>query len=219
MRKIKTFLLILMWCYSAQCFGQEANDFLLDSLKSPEVIQFSGVLVTGDSLLPVPYSNVYRKRDNTGVISNVLGFFTLPAFEGDTIVFSNVGYRNVSYVIPEELGNKMHSIVQLIVPETIRLANVNIYPWPSRSAFKNDFLALELGEDNLARLLRNLDPLEMKKRIAFLGPDGSSSASFAMNRESLRLQSMGTAQNISLMNPFAWAKFISALKNGDLGRQ
>jgi hypothetical protein len=125
----------------------------------------------------------------------------------------------VSYVIPEELGNKMHSIVQLIAPDTIRLANVNVYPWPSRSAFRNDFLALELGEDNLARLLRNLDPLEMKKRIAFLGPDGSSSASFAMNRESLRLQSMGTAQNISLMNPFAWAKFLSALKNGDLRRQ
>lgn len=219
MRKIKTFLLILTCGFTMEAYGQESGDFSLDTSSTPDVIQFSGVLVTGDSLLPVPYSNVYRKRDNTGVISNVLGFFTLPAFEGDTIVFSNVGYRNVSYVIPTDLKDKMHSIVQLIAPETIRLADVQVYPWPSRSAFKNDFLALELGEDNLARLQRNLDPLEMKKRIAFLGPDGASSASFAMNREALRLQSMGTAQNISLMNPFAWAKFLSALKNGELRRQ
>jgi len=190
-----------------------------DSLTVPEVVQLSGVLVTGDSLLPVPYSNIYRTRDNTGVISNALGFFTLPAFKGDTIMFSNVGYRNVTYVVPLESQEKLLNIVQLIAPDTIKLDVADVYPWPSRANFSSEFLALQLPDDNLARMQKNLDPLEMKKRMEFLGPDGVSSAKYAMNSEALRLQSMGTAQNISLLNPFAWAQFLSALRNGDLRRQ
>ena len=190
-----------------------------DSITYPEVVQISGVLVTGDSLLPVPYSNIFRTRDNTGVISNALGFFTLPAFKGDTIMFSNVGYRNVTYVIPQESEDKMMNIVQLIAPDTIKLNVADVYPWPSRASFSNEFLALELPEDNLARMQRNLDPVEMQKRMKFLGPEGAASARFAMNTEALRLQSMGTAQNISLLNPFAWAQFLSALRNGELKRQ
>ncbi len=217
MRYVKAFLFFFISLSYGYSYGQEKLE--IDSLEIPEVIQFSGVLVTGDSLLPVPYSNVYRKRDNTGVITNVLGFFTLPAFKGDTIVFSNVGYRNVFYEIPTDLEGNDHSIVQLIAPDTIQIADVEVYPWPSRENFKREFLALELGETNLSRMQRNLDPLEMKKRLAFIKPDGVSTATYAMNVEALRLQQMGTAPNISLLNPFAWAKFISALRNGELRRQ
>lgn len=212
-------LIIVILLLSVVSNGQNEEPLKTDSIDFPDVVQFSGVLVTGDSLLPVPYSNVYRTRDNTGVISNALGFFTLPAFEGDTIMFSNVGYRNIEYVIPGEVEGNMLSIVQLILPDTIRLAETDVYPWPSKENFKKDFLALELPEDNLARLQKNLDPVEMKKRINYLGPESASSARYAMNNEALRLQSMGTAQNISLLNPFAWAQFLSALKNGDLRRQ
>lgn len=190
-----------------------------DSIAYPEVVQLSGVLVTGDSLMPVPYSNVFRTRDNTGVISNALGFFTLPAFEGDTIMFSNIGYRNVIYVIPQDSEDKMLNIVQLIAPDTIKLDVADVYPWPSKANFSSEFLALELPEDNLARMQRNLDPLEMQKRMKFLTPEGQASAMYAMNNEALRLQSMGAAPNISLLNPFAWAQFLSALRNGDLKRQ
>jgi len=208
--------LVLFICLGFSAYSQEQN---IDSLEVPVVIQFSGVLVTGDSLLPVPFSNVYRTRDNTGVITNALGFFTLPAFEGDTIMFSNVGYRNVTYTIPSNVENGMLSIVQLISPDTISLAETKVYPWPSQDNFKKSFLALELPKDNLSRMQKNLDPLEMKKRIKYLGPEATAAGTYAMNNEALRLQSMGTAQNINLLNPFAWAQFISALRNGDLRRQ
>ncbi len=216
MKSVFTFLFL---SFSISILAQERVDQVSDSTDFPDVIQFSGVLVTGDSLFPVPYSNVYRTRDNTGVISNVLGFFTLPVFEGDTVMFSNVGYRNTTYVIPNNIEDKMLSIVQLMAPDTIRLADTEVYPWPSRENFKADFLALALPDDNLARIQRNLDPLEMKKRMEYLGPEAASAASFAMKSEALRLQSMGAAQNISLLNPFAWAQFLSAIKNGDLRRK
>lgn len=190
-----------------------------DSIAFPEVVQLSGVLVTGDSLLPVPYSNIYRTRDNTGVISNALGFFTLPAFKGDTIMFSNVGYRNVTYVIPKSTEEKLLNIVQLIAPDTIKLDMADVYPWPSRENFASEFLALELAQTDLARMQKNLDPLEMEKRMEFLGPDAMSAAKYSMNSEALRLQSMGTAPVIGLLNPASWAQFLSALRNGDLRRQ
>ncbi|MFK7756535.1 MAG: hypothetical protein AB8B53_06335 [Flavobacteriales bacterium] len=190
-----------------------------DSIITPEVIQLSGVLVTGDSLMPVPYSNIFRTRDNTGVISNALGFFTLPAFKGDTIMFSNIGYRNVTYTIPLDAEGDLMNIVQLIAPDTVQLEVTQVYPWPSKASFAREFLALELPDDNLARQQRNLDPVEMQKRMEFLGPESAASAKYAMNAEALRLQSMGTAQNLSLLNPFAWAQFLSALRNGDFRRQ
>ena len=43
------------------------------------VIQVSGLVVTGDSLTPLPYATVYRSRDSRGTMTDGNGFFSLPA--------------------------------------------------------------------------------------------------------------------------------------------
>ncbi|MDG1673981.1 MAG: carboxypeptidase-like regulatory domain-containing protein, partial [Flavobacteriales bacterium] len=60
--------------------------------EAPQVVQVSGLVVTGDSLSPLPYCTVFRSRDRRGTMTDVRGFFSLPALEGDTLEFSSVGY-------------------------------------------------------------------------------------------------------------------------------
>ena len=70
------------------------------------VVQVSGLVVTGDSLSPLPYCTVFRARDRRGTMTDVRGFFSLPALEGDTLEFSSVGYVTQQAVIPggSEMG-------------------------------------------------------------------------------------------------------------------
>ena len=75
-----------------------ASNMANDSTET--VVQVSGVLVTGDSLSPLPFATVFRSRDKRGTMTDQSGFFSLPALEGDTISFSSTGYISRTVVIP-----------------------------------------------------------------------------------------------------------------------
>ena len=60
--------------------------------KKPDLVQFSGVVVT-DSLMPVPFTNILVKNTYRGTMSDVYGYFSFVAQEGDTILFSAVGFQ------------------------------------------------------------------------------------------------------------------------------
>ena len=76
----------------------------IDSIEEV-VVQVSGLVVTGDSLTPLPYATVYRARDQRGAMTDMNGFFSLPALEGDTIQFSSTGYIT-RHIVIEESGEK-----------------------------------------------------------------------------------------------------------------
>lgn len=50
-----------------------------------DVVQISGMVVTGDSLSPLSFATVYRMRDSRGTMTDANGFFSIPALEGDTL--------------------------------------------------------------------------------------------------------------------------------------
>ncbi|MGB1637014.1 MAG: hypothetical protein ACPHBR_09535, partial [Flavobacteriales bacterium] len=73
---VLSLVVALAWSFSAQ--GQT-------NPRSANVVQVSGLVVTGDSLAPLPYCTVFRARDRRGTMTDVRGFFSLPALEGDTL--------------------------------------------------------------------------------------------------------------------------------------
>lgn len=183
-----------------------------------EVVQFSGVVVTGDSLLPVAYTNVILKNSNRGTMTDDYGFFTLPAFKGDTIRFSNVGYRPVEFRIPDSLDAKRYSVVQVLRRDTVQIPTTFVYPWPTPEKFKEEFLALELNEDAVERARKNLDPDEMYDDMMEMGMDSREAYKHAMRKREEDFRYAGQAPPIQVLNPIAWAKFIEAWKNGDFKR-
>lgn len=184
-----------------------------------QVVQFSGLVVTGDSLLPVPFTAVYRKSMKRGTSTDYTGFFSMPVVTGDTIVFSNIGFAPETYVVPTDVPEGRVSLVKILERDTLQIPMSFVYPWPTPERFRREFLALEL-EDNERELGRkNLESIMLYDRMVYMGADASESFKIAMNQQAQKAYTNGQLPQQNLLNPIAWAKFLQALKAGDLKRQ
>lgn len=184
-----------------------------------DLIQFSGVVVTADSLIPLPFTNIIIKNSHRGTISDYYGYFSFVAEKNDTIEFSSIGFKNVEYVIPDSLTSNRYSLIQVMDTDTIFLREAVIYPWPTKEQFRAAFMALELPEDPADIARKNLDRAEMKERAEALTMDGSMNFRHAMQQHRAQLYHAGQLPPNNLLNPLAWVKFIKAWKNGDFKRK
>jgi len=192
-----------------------------DSIPQAEqVIQFSGVVVTGDSLSAVPHTSVYREKDRRGTFTDYYGFFSIPVVLGDTITFSNIGFNDSYYIIPDTLSENRYSVVQLLQQDTILLPTTFVYPWPTPQKFKDEFLALTIPRTQQERAELAMEKGLMDDKMVVMSNDGSQNFKLAMQQEADRLYySGGQAPPINLFNPIAWAQFFKSWKNGDLKPQ
>ncbi len=195
---------------------------LLSQEENEDLIQFSGVAVTADSLLPVPFATVMIKNTSYGTTTDFYGYFSFVARKGDTLQFSSVGYQKSDYVIPDSLKGNRYSLIHTMLRDTVNLETVNIYPWPTADQFKQAFLNLDIPDDNLEIARKNLNPDLMAERVAVMPMDGSMNFKFQNQQRSNQLYYAGQSRmnNLSnLLNPIAWAKFIEAWKRGDFKRK
>ncbi|MFT5185666.1 MAG: hypothetical protein ACI84C_002814 [Flavobacteriales bacterium] len=211
---MKIFLSALISLLSISVLAQDTT-----LVESERIIQFSGVAVTGDSLMPVPLVTVFRQRDSRGTVADYNGFYSLPAHNGDTIIFSSIGYRTARFIIPEDLEDNRLSIVQFLQTDTINLPVTFIYPWPAPLNFKEEFLALNLPDDEIEIARKNLESIMLYEKTVIIGADGSENYKMAMRRRADQLYYQGGIPPITILNPINWAKFIQAWKNGDLKKQ
>lgn len=190
-----------------------------DSLTA-QVVQVSGLVVTGDSLSPLPYCTVFRSRDRRGTMTDARGFFSLPALTGDTLEFSSVGYVSQQAVIPEGGELARVNLVQPMGRDTVAMEDAFVYPWPSRERFRQDFLALGLPNQGLDPAWDSpMDPMDVYDRLSEVGRDGQSTSSEVLAAQAQQAGYAGQAPPVNLLNPVAWAQFLQALKSGDLRKQ
>lgn len=197
-----------------------ASNMANDSTET--VVQVSGVVVTGDSLSPLPFATVFRSRDKRGTMTDQSGFFSLPALEGDTISFSSTGYISRTVVIPSGGEKGRISLVQAMSRDTVMINDAFIYPWPSKERFRQEFLALGLDENDFKLGNQAIDPFDIYDRLFEVGLDDQGAVSQQFRQMAFDASNAGsypTAEYGTLLNPVAWAKFIKALKNGDLKRE
>lgn len=186
---------------------------LAQESKPPALVQFSGVVVT-DSLSPIPFTNIMIKNTYRGTMSDVFGYFSFVAQEGDTILFSAVGFIRDSYVVPTGLAENKYSMIHVMSRDTVRLREMAVYPWPSREQFKEAFLNLRLPDDDLQLAMRNLSPAEMVQRMESMPPDAYQSFQYQMALDQTKLYWSGGTPPVNLFNPIAWAQFLQAWQNG-----
>jgi len=181
--------------------------------KPPALVQFSGVVVT-DSLMPVPFTRIIVRHTYRGTMSDVYGFFSFVAQEGDTLLFNAVGFKRSQYVIPFDLGDQKYSMIHVMNEDTVMLGEMAVYPWPSPAQFRDAFLNLRLPDDDYQLAMKNLSPAEMVQRMENLPPDAYQSFSYAMAMDRTKLYNAGGTPTINLFNPIAWAQFVQAWQNG-----
>lgn len=210
MFKQYTILIFIVLGFSQSTFSQVSNQGL---------VQFSGVVVTGDSLSPVPYASIIVRSSYRGTISDYGGFFSFVAEMGDTIDFSAVGFKKSSFVIPDTLQTDRYSLIKIMSADTLLLKEAVIYPWPTKEQFRQAFLDLRVPDDDLERARRNMALQEMRELMITLPMDGSGNYKSLLLERQTKVYSNGQYPSLSLLNPIAWAQFIDAWQRGDFKRK
>lgn len=195
------------------------SSILVFSQNDNDIIQFSGVVVDGEDLKPIPFTSILIKNTRRGTVCDYYGFFSIVAQKKDTIEFSAVGYKKTSYIIPDSLEEDRYSLIQMLFSDTILLRETIIYPWPTREQFKEAFLNLRVPDDDLERAVKNLSLAELKERYNTMPMDGSMNFKNQMQQYQSRIYYAGQYPPNNLLNPIAWSKFIQAWKSGELKRE
>lgn len=211
--KLNKLYIFLLFVIGLNSFVAQSGD------TTNKLIQFSGVIVAGDSLEAVPFCHVIDKSTRRGTTSDYFGYFSFVAKPGDTILFSSVGYKRSTFIIPDTLTIEKYSLIQMMFRDTIVLEAAVIYPWPSKEQFAQAFVNTEIPNDDYQRAVNNLARAEMKERMDAMPNDGGMNFNWQMKQQQSKLYYAGQYPSINLMNPIAWAKFIKAWKNGDFKKK
>ncbi len=191
----------------------DAQSDTLDA--DPSLLQFSGVVLTADSLKPLPYCAIVIKNKHIGVLTDFQGFFSLVVHKCDTLQFQFLGYNDKQYIIPDTLTEKRYSIIQLMVEDLIYLDETVIYPWNTKEQFKEAFIKSYIPADDLERAKRNLELQRLKDLGRKVDIDGSILADNYIRNYADQFYYYGQLPPNNFLNPFAWSKFFEAWQNGE----
>ena len=187
-----------------------------DKKDTSHLIQLSGVVLSETSLDQLPFTTVIDLSTNKGTLTDAYGFFTLVTNPGDTLAFSSVGHKNGTYVVPDSLKDNRYSIIHVLKEDTNYLEEVVIYPWPSKENFAKAFVEMEPYSDAFQNAKQQLSGESLAFVAAKLQSDASLAFGTSQSQMYTQLYSQGQQAQTNLLNPFAWSKFISEWKKGNL---
>lgn len=203
---MRLFLLVVFSLIKVQLYSQ---------VSEKKLIQFTGIVLTSDSLMGVPFVNIYEKNSYRGTSSNIKGFFSFVANAGDTIIFSAVGFKEESYIIPMNLIDDRYSVIQLLTSDTIYLAETIIYPWPTPRDFREAFLAYDVPDDFYDIARKNMEREAMKEMGLAMGYDADANQDYYTKQIAKELYYAGQNPPLTIFNVFNWIEFFEAWKRGD----
>ena len=214
---------ILIFILGFFCFSTSssllAQPIAKNKANDNRLIQYSGMVVSADSLYPVPYTSILVRGTKHGTISDYYGFFSFVAQENDVIEFNALGFKSASFMIPDSLEYNKYSMIQVMNPDTYLLKEALILPWPTKEQFKQAFLKLELPNDDAARAQRNIGSIRNPEYYGYSGSTVAMNQQLMLQQQNSRVYGMGQIPINNLMNPFAWAQFISDWRSGKLKKQ
>lgn len=183
-----------------------------------KLVQFSGIITTPDTSAFVPYVTITNKTTNKQpYIANYKGYFSFTADEGDTLVFSAVGYHSLSIVIPNGISQQRYTLMVKMKPTIITLPVVTIYPWASVEEFTREFLSMKTADDDLALAKKNLSRSSNSTSYTSVPRDEQEIQLATYQSYHTTLSNKNINQNYAnpLLNPFAWKSFLEQIFQGD----
>src|SRR5690606_31103608 len=175
-----------------------------------KLVQFSGVIHNADTNVVVPYVSVTNLSHNYYTVNaNHQGYFSFVAHEGDTVLFSSVGYLSARVVIPKVPGDKYTAMVNMTA-EIKELPMVTPYPWASIDEFNMAFMSLEIADDDFVVAQKNLSPESLAALAAVTPRSAEEIQSYSAMQNHICLTNQEVNQHMTnpLLSPFAWGKII-----------
>ncbi|MFT6053321.1 MAG: hypothetical protein ACJAS3_000023 [Roseivirga sp.] len=182
----------------------------LYSQEQERIVQLSGLVMSVDTTQSIFGVHIFDAVRGRGTVSDYRGWFSKAFYAGDTIIFSAVGFKNRSIIVPSSEGDRF-TIVVTLEEEITQLADVEINPFPSEELFKEAFLAMNLNEDQ-QNVLNSYDPEFVQRLVRTMPLEGSSEMNYRYLMDQ-QFNNLNTGPRTNpLLNPFAWAQFIKTLK-------
>lgn len=213
-RLILPFLIILIGIGLVQKANAQQNNPYRDS-----IVQLYGVIMTADSLRGIPSASVIVEGKGRGTITSYDGVFSIAVMKGDRITFSSVGFKNNSIQIPLNLESNQYSVIQLLISDTAYLPATILKPRPTREQFERDFLNNRFPDDAYEIARKNTDEATRRILLNSLPADGREAVNFQLRQQTNKYYYAGQVPPMNIMNPAAWADFITAWKRGDFKRK
>ena len=184
-----------------------------------KIIQLSGVVVGKDSISGVGGVHIYVPSAGRGTTSNPYGYFAMPVLASDSIIVSAVGYRKQNFIMPADKGESVTLIIEL-KPDTTILPELEIFPYPTEDLFKKAVLAIELpNRKDLDNLDESLNKDMLRKMYSNQPMSANMNYKYFMDQQMLATSQKYQLPSNPLLNPFAWVKFIKAIKRGDFKKK
>lgn len=164
----------------------------------------------------VPGVSIKIKNNERTAKTDFRGIYSLVASKGDSVIFSHPGYTNSRICLPDTINCTFCSYDIVMIPDTIIIEAVSLFPWKTYNEFKQAFLSYVPPKNkDLDNAIHNI-ALVQTFALLYNEPDPERNFNYVMKQQVDRATNYGMVPSISLLNPFAWAKFIEAISNGSL---
>jgi hypothetical protein len=183
------------------------------------VIQVTGI-ITDEESNPVPGVSIISHKLRRGTISELSGIYNVISLPGDTIWLSALGYKNAIITIPPDPGTRQYTKDVVLLNDTIVIKDVFIMPWKNYEEFKREVLAEKPVKPEILNMYKNLESVQnsiLNTSNYKVSPEAGYR--MAMQQNANALYTKGQYPYNNLLNPFAWAKLFSGIKNGLLKNQ
>jgi hypothetical protein len=184
-----------------------------------QLVQFSGFALSSDSMKGIPFAHIGIKGTNRAGIARVDGFFSFAVAEGDTLIFTSIGYSPSFYLVPFNNEDNKVSVIINMNKNSYSLPTVTIYPWGNRADFPYAFVHTKIPKDLQEIAEENTN----RQLLAALGEslpvDGGEATQRYLQYHAAQYYYYNQQAPQNIFNPLAWAEFIKALKNGDFKKK
>ncbi|WP_421945589.1 hypothetical protein [Pedobacter sp.] len=209
----------MRYCIALICILFSITAFAQQKPAQEKLIQFSGIITDIDSTNVIPYVTMTNLSANSKrVAADYRGYFSFIVNPGDTILFTAIGYKKFSTVIPQSTPDSKYTIMVKLKAEVINLPTVRVFPWATTEEFTKDFLSMKIADDDMAIAKRNLSRSSINGMIQALPRDAQEIGSQNYRYNFDRMINKNMVQTNPLLNPFAWGKLMQSIFDGDRSR-
>ncbi len=213
LKKFLIYLLLILGIASSNLAqaqpGKEKNPYIL----------FTGLVLTSDSLKPIPFVNI--KSNKRGLIgyTDYAGHFDVVVKKGDSIYFTLVEKIGSSHLVPDTLSGNRYNVVKLMSQDTINIPAIFIRALPLKTLFNHEFVTRDIPDDAYERARKNLETEALKEELKMRPADATSSQSLLAQTRASQLYYYKQAPPQNYLSPVAWMQFFEAWKRGDFKKK
>lgn len=191
------------------------------------LLQLTGMIKAEEGNSPIPFATVRIKNTFRGTIAGLDGFYSMVVAEGDTVEYIAYGFKTIQYITPVNDADHQANYNVLLPTDTFTYRPIDSFPYASREEFRQAFMSLKVDENMQEIARRNLDPAKMAELYETLARDGNEMQMYTLQQIALSYYYSGGQRNYmmlgngsgfavptSLLDPFAWTKFIQSIRQG-----